>query len=97
MRRASSRFAQLVILAIGLLALNALAMRDRAIAAEPIKIGFSMALTGAYAGNGKAALLATQMWANDQNARGGLLGRPVQLVNYDDQSNPSLFSVWAQR
>ena len=90
MRRASSRFAQLVILAIGLLALNAVAIPDRAIAAEPIKIGFSMALTGAYAGNGKAALLATQMWADDQNAKGGLLDRPVQLIDYDDQSNPSL-------
>ena len=95
--RASSRCMRLVILAIMLAAPNVLAMPDRAIAAEPIKIGFSMALTGAYAGNGKAALLATQMWANHQNARGGLLGRPVQLVNYDDQSNPSLFSVWAQR
>lgn len=61
-----------------------------ATAAEPIKIGFSMALTGAYAGNGKAALLATQMWAEDQNAKGGLLGRPIQLIYYDDQSNPSL-------
>ncbi|MGE3991525.1 amino acid ABC transporter substrate-binding protein [Pseudorhodoplanes sp.] len=59
-------------------------------AAEPIKIGFSMGLTGAYAGNGKAALLATQMWAEDQNAKGGLLGRPIQLIFYDDQSTPSL-------
>jgi branched-chain amino acid transport system substrate-binding protein len=63
---------------------------DQAFAADPIKIGFSMALTGAIAGNGKAALLATQMWADDQNAKGGLLGRPVELIYYDDQSNPSL-------
>jgi branched-chain amino acid transport system substrate-binding protein len=63
---------------------------DRAFAADPIKIGFSMAITGAFAGNGKAALLATQMWADDQNAKGGLLGRPVELIPYDDQSNPSL-------
>jgi branched-chain amino acid transport system substrate-binding protein len=62
---------------------------DQASAADPIKIGFSMAITGAFAGNGKAALLATQMWAEDQNAKGGLLGRPVELVYYDDQSNPS--------
>lgn len=61
-----------------------------AVAAEPIKIGFSMGLTGAYAGNGKAALLATQMWAEDQNAKGGLLGRPIKLIFYDDQSNPNL-------
>jgi|SRR5579863_100333 len=59
-------------------------------AAQPVKIGFSMGLTGAYSGNGKAALLAIQIWAKDQNAKGGLLGRPVQLVYYDDQSNPSL-------
>jgi branched-chain amino acid transport system substrate-binding protein len=67
-----------------------LAAPEQVLAAEPIKIGFSMALTGAYAGNGKAALLATQIWADDQNAKGGLLGRQVQLVNYDDQSTPSL-------
>lgn len=59
------------------------------IAAESLKIGFSMALTGPYSGNGKAALLAMQMWAEDQNAKGGLLGRQVQLIFYDDQSNPS--------
>jgi branched-chain amino acid transport system substrate-binding protein len=58
-------------------------------AAEPVKIGMSMALTGSLAGTGKAALLATQMWVEDVNAKGGLLGRPAQLICYDDQSNPS--------
>ena len=58
-------------------------------AAEPIKIGFSMALSGGLAANGKAALLAMQMWADKVNAKGGLIGRKVQLVHYDDQSNPS--------
>ncbi|OJU32794.1 MAG: branched-chain amino acid ABC transporter substrate-binding protein [Alphaproteobacteria bacterium 65-37] len=48
-----------------------------------------MALTGGLAPNGKAALLALQIWEQDVNARGGLLGRPVKLVYYDDQSNPS--------
>ena len=72
-----------------LAALIALTTYNQAFAADPIKIGFSMAITGAFAGNGKAALLATQMWAEDQNAKGGLLGRPVELVYYDDQSNPS--------
>jgi branched-chain amino acid transport system substrate-binding protein len=84
------RFRRTVVLATALVALVLLAAFDKARAAEPIKIGFSMALTGAYAGNGKAALLATQMWTEDQNAKGGLLGRQVQLVFYDDQSNPSL-------
>jgi branched-chain amino acid transport system substrate-binding protein len=58
-------------------------------AAEPIKIGFGMALTGGLAANGKAALLAMQIWAKQTNAKGGLLGRPVQLDYYDDQSNPA--------
>ena len=56
---------------------------------EPIKIGFSMALTGPLAPNGKQALLGAQIWAEEINAKGGLLGRKVQLVNYDDQSNPA--------
>ena len=55
----------------------------------PIKIGFSMALTGPLAVNGKQALLGAQIWAEDVNAKGGLLGRQVQLIHYDDQSNPS--------
>ena len=54
----------------------------------PIKIGFSMALTGPLAANGKQALLGAQIWQEQVNAKGGLLGRQVQLVNYDDQSNP---------
>lgn len=55
----------------------------------PIKIGFSMSLTGGLAPNGKSALLAHKIWEDDVNAKGGLLGRPVKLVYYDDQSNPS--------
>jgi branched-chain amino acid transport system substrate-binding protein len=56
---------------------------------EPIKIGYSMALTGGLAPNGKSALLAQKIWEEDVNARGGLLGRPVKLVYYDDQTNPA--------
>ena len=57
---------------------------------EPIKIGFSMALTGPLAPNGKQALLGAKIWEEEINAKGGLLGRKVQLVNYDDQSNPAM-------
>jgi branched-chain amino acid transport system substrate-binding protein len=60
-----------------------------AFAADPIKIGFSMAQSGPLAGSGKSALLAMKIWADDQNAKGGLLGRPVELVYYDDQSSPA--------
>jgi len=60
-----------------------------AVAADPIKVGFSMAMTGGVAQNGKQLLIALQLWRDDVNAGGGLLGRPVELVYYDDQSNPS--------
>jgi branched-chain amino acid transport system substrate-binding protein len=60
-----------------------------AIAAAPIRIGFSMALTGEGASNGKVALIAMNIWKDDINAKGGLLGRPVELVYYDDQTNPA--------
>src|SRR5262249_41488009 len=56
---------------------------------EPIKIGFSMALTGGLAPNGKSALLAQKIWEEDVNAKGGLLGRPVKLIYYDDKSSPA--------
>jgi branched-chain amino acid transport system substrate-binding protein len=55
----------------------------------PIKIGFSIAQTGALAGAGKQALLGAQIWEEEINAKGGLLGRPVKLVYYDDQTNPA--------
>jgi branched-chain amino acid transport system substrate-binding protein len=58
-------------------------------AADPIRVGFSMSLTGGVAVNGKQLLTALEIWRDDVNARGGLLKRPVELVYYDDQSNPS--------
>jgi branched-chain amino acid transport system substrate-binding protein len=56
-------------------------------AAETLRIGFSMALTGGSAVNGKQLLAALQMWRDDVNAKGGLLNRQVELVYYDDQSS----------
>jgi branched-chain amino acid transport system substrate-binding protein len=70
-----------------LLAVAALAS---AAAQEPIKIGFSVSLTGGLAGAGKAHLLSKQIWAEEINARGGLLGRQVKLVYYDDQTNAAV-------
>jgi len=58
-------------------------------AEEPITIGFSMELTGPFAVVGKTGLLAFKIWEEEVNAKGGLLGRPVKLVYYDDQSNPA--------
>ena len=48
-----------------------------------------MALTGGFASNGRSALLAQKIWEEDTNAKGGLLGRPVKLIHYDDQTNPA--------
>jgi branched-chain amino acid transport system substrate-binding protein len=58
-------------------------------AADPIKIGFSMSETGGLASGGKPALLAMEMWRDDINAKGGLLGRQVEFIHYDDQSTPA--------
>ena len=54
-----------------------------------MKIGIGIAQTGTLGGGGKAALLALQMWVEDVNAKGGLLGRKVELIAYDDQSSAS--------
>jgi branched-chain amino acid transport system substrate-binding protein len=54
----------------------------------PIRIGFTASQSGALAVYGKSMLLARQIWRDDVNEKGGILGRPVQFVFYDDQSNP---------
>ncbi len=72
----------------GLIGLLLLALP--ALAADPIKIGFSSPETGGSAASGKQFTLTAQIWAERINKAGGLLGRPVQLVHYDDQSNPGL-------
>jgi branched-chain amino acid transport system substrate-binding protein len=72
-----------------LLAIVALILPNAATAADPIRVGLSVALTGGVAPIGKQVLAALQVWRDDVNAKGGLLGRPVELVFYDDQSNPT--------
>jgi branched-chain amino acid transport system substrate-binding protein len=67
----------------------ALMLPNAAKPAEPIKVGMTMALTGGVAPIGKQVLAALEIWRDDVNAKGGLLGRPIQLVYYDDQSNPA--------
>ena len=81
-------------LTVGRLALSVIAslfllVAAPAQAAEPIKIGFGMSLSGPLSANGKMSLVAMQIWEDDINAKGGLLGRQVKLVYYDDQSQPS--------
>jgi branched-chain amino acid transport system substrate-binding protein len=56
---------------------------------NPIKVGLSLALTGAGAAPSKVINTALEMWREDINAKGGLLGRPVEIIVYDDQSSPA--------
>jgi len=73
---------------IGMVLLAAMPAADAA--PPPITIGFDISETGNIAVNGKSVLLAWQIWQQHVNANGGLLGRPVRLLYYDDQSNPAL-------
>src|SRR5213593_617802 len=66
-----------------------LALTGAALAQQPLKIGFGMSLTGPLAGNGKPALIAMEIWRDDVNAKGAILGRKVEFVYYDDQTSPA--------
>jgi branched-chain amino acid transport system substrate-binding protein len=78
-----------IIAALAIIAVGCGGLAAPVRAGDPIKVGFSMALTGSVAQNGKQLIMALELWRDDINASGGLLGRPVELVYYDDQSNPS--------
>jgi branched-chain amino acid transport system substrate-binding protein len=70
-------------------ALAVAAAAPPATAQGPIRIGASLSLTGTYAQPGRYQHEGYQLCEKDLNARGGLLGRPVQLLVYDDQSTPA--------
>ena len=82
---------RLAVRAFGLGALIvALAFQSSAAhAADPIRIGLSLSLTGPTAAAGKQVLAGLEIWRDDVYAKGGLLLRPVELVYYDDQGNPA--------
>ena len=56
---------------------------DTAPAGDPIRIGIVTTLSGANAGHGEYCKEGAELWKEDVNARGGILGRPVELV-YED-------------
>jgi branched-chain amino acid transport system substrate-binding protein len=68
---------------------STLPLRARGQGTGPVKIGMSMPQTGALGAGGQAALVALRLWVEDVNKKGGLLGRPVELTAYDDQTNPA--------
>ena len=82
-------FRQLVLAIAALAVVVAYSTQVSAQSGKPIKIGFSMALTGVLGAGGKSALIAMEIWRDDVNKKGGLLGRPVELVYYDDATTPA--------
>lgn len=59
-------------------------------AVEPLKLGGTLGLTGKYGPNSEMVSLGLQLWAKETNEKGGILGRPVELIIHDDTSNPSV-------
>src|SRR3982075_3513369 len=89
LHHAARRFAERICAFIGLgaaaLALAAVPARS----ADPIKVGLSLSLRGAPAPAGRQVQAGLEIWRDHTNARGGLLGRPVELIYYDDQASPA--------
>ncbi|HNX70809.1 ABC transporter substrate-binding protein, partial [Rivihabitans pingtungensis] len=65
--------------------------------AEPIKIGSVLSVTGPAAFLGDPELKTLQMYVEDINKKGGVLGRPLQLVHYDDGSDANKANGFAKR
>lgn len=55
--------------------------------AEPVKIGLTLGLTGKYAEISDFQMKAFKLWESDVNKSGGILGRNVKLIVYDDKSD----------
>ena len=75
--------------AVGAIAWFALAGTGAALAADPIKIGFSVSLTGGTDDYGKAAMMGFKLALKEYNAKGGYKGQPVDAVIYDDETKPA--------
>lgn len=75
----------------GLLLLLLAALDGNAVTAQapPIRVGMTVSLSGEYAVPGKVELEGVQLWVHDINQRGALLGDRVELVYYDDKSDPA--------
>lgn len=72
-----------------LAAAAALGFAGPAAAAEPVKIGIALSMTGNLADSSEHYRKAIELWKEQVNGRGGLVGRPVELVIYDERSDPA--------
>lgn len=77
--------------------LAAVCLSTPAPAAEPVRIGLMAPLTGSWASEGQEMKRAVELLAAGVNARGGLLGRPVELVVEDDGGDPRTAALAAQK
>ena len=68
-----------------------------AFAADPIKIGSVLSVTGPAAFLGDPELKTLQLYVDDLNKKGGVLGRPLQLVHYDDGSDANKANGFTKR
>jgi branched-chain amino acid transport system substrate-binding protein len=59
-------------------------------ALHPIKVGIATSMSGAYEEFGTEQYRGLKMWVEDVNERGALLAHPVELIAYDNQSDPGL-------
>jgi branched-chain amino acid transport system substrate-binding protein len=66
-------------------------------AAEPILIGVSAPLSGDNAGSGQESLNSAKLAVEQINAKGGVLGRPLQIVEGDDRCDPKESAIVAQK
>jgi branched-chain amino acid transport system substrate-binding protein len=80
-----------------LLVLAAMIFSQPSPAAEPIRVGVTASLSGEFDAQGREQLNGIEMWAHDLNARGALLGRPVEIVYYDDKSDPKTSAALYER
>lgn len=83
--------------AAGLGVLGAPAIVRPLFAAEPLKLGAALSLSGRFSDSAKYVQEGYQLWAEEVNGRGGIAGRQVQVVTYDDESNPETGRVLAER
>jgi branched-chain amino acid transport system substrate-binding protein len=70
-------------------ALAALTLPLAAHAADPVRIGVALSQTGNLADSAAPYFKGLDLWREQANARGGLAGRPVEFVVYDDRSDPA--------
>ncbi|MCX8016480.1 MAG: ABC transporter substrate-binding protein [Rhodocyclaceae bacterium] len=68
-----------------------------AFAAPPIKIGSVLSVTGPASFLGDPQIKTLQLYIDDINKKGGVLGRPLQLIHYDDGSDANKANGFAKR